>query len=347
MPRGNYLKMDTKLTLSASPHIRKDISTSRIMYSVIFSLFPVLFGAVYFFGMRVVFITLSACASALVTEYLAQKIMRRKITIFDGSAILTGILLAFNLPVNVPLFIPIVGSFFAILVVKQVFGGLGYNFINPALAGRAFLMASWPSIMTGKWTAPIRPVGSTISGIPLSFSNLDAVTNATPLNILKNYPQIETLIDGLNSTVCLKSLFLGNVGGCIGETSVILLLIGGIFLIIKGYIDWRIPFGYIGTVLVFSTIFYYTGITKACPIFHILSGGLFLGALFMATDYVTSPITQEGRWIFAVGCGLITIAIRLLGGYPEGVSYSILFMNCFTPLIDRTVKPRRFGQKKM
>lgn len=327
-----------KLTVSVSPHIRKDISIKRIMYAVCGALLPALAGSIYLFGLRVLYITLISCVSAIFAEFIAQSLMRRKLTIFDGSALLTGLLLAFNLPVNVPLWVPAIGSGFAILVAKQVFGGLGYNFINPALAGRAFLVASWPGIMTGMWSPPIRTIGGTPSGIA-------AITSATPLNLLKLHFGEPEVARQLHSIESLKQLFLGNVGGCLGETSVLLLLIGGIFLIAIKYIDWRIPLAYIGTVGVLTHLLYMAGITHANGLFHILAGGLFLGAFFMATDYVTSPITHKGRIIFGVGCGVITVIIRLWGGYPEGVCYSILLMNCVTPLIDRMVRPKIFGKK--
>jgi electron transport complex protein RnfD len=262
--------------------------------------------------------------------------MRRKLTIWDGSALLTGLLVAFNLPVKAPFWIPLVGSLFAILVAKQVFGGLGCNFINPALAGRAFLMASWPGIMTHKWSAPF---SGTMSGI-------DALTNATPLGVLAKCSGNTAAIIELASHKTAAKLFLGIHGGCLGETSALLLLIGGAVLIAMKYIDWRIPLSYIGTVGVLMGIFHSLGVTSGDAIFHIFAGGLFLGAFFMATDYVTSPITHKGRWIFGVGCGVITVLIRLWGGYPEGVSYAILLMNCLVPLIDKKIIPRKLGEKR-
>ncbi len=333
------------LSTSSSPHIREDISVKKVMYSVVFALMPALFGAIYFFGIRAFYLTAISVISALLTEYLFEVITHRKITIDDGSAIITGILLAFNITPNAPFWMPAVGSFFAILIAKQLFGGLGFNIFNPALAGRAFLMASWPGIMTGKWLAPIRPSGSTMSGIN-STLHLDVITSATPLNVLKLHHSQAWVPAALNSGEVLKHLFFGNVGGCIGETSALLLLIGGLFLIFKRYADYRISLSYIGTVFVFSWILYLFGITKAGPLFHILSGGVMLGGLFMATDMVTSPVTPLGRWIFGAGGGLIAVIIRIWGGYPEGVSYSILLMNILTPLLDRTTLPRRFGEVK-
>jgi len=305
------------------------------MYSVIGALMPALFGAVYFFGWRTLYITILACASAVFSEWLSRKCMRKEF-VLDGSAIITGILLAFNLPVNVSWWIPVIGSAFAIIIAKQLFGGLGYNILNPALAGRAFLMASWPTEMTAKWSAPIRPAGSTISGL------IENISRATPLNTLKLYGQ-KIGSTQFNNWTTLKHLFIGNVGGSFGETSALLLLVGGLGLILFKIIDWRIPLAYIGTLFGLTCIAYLTKLTPASPLFHILSGGVFLGAFFMATDYVTSPVTKKGRWIFGIGCGIITFIIRLWGGYPEGVCFSILLMNCATPLIERYTRPKRFG----
>ncbi len=331
--------------VSVSPHIRWRKTTSRIMWLVVIALLPAFAGSIYFFGLRALYLTLIACASAQFSEWLCLWVRRKKIT-FDGSAILTGILLAFNIPPKSPWWLPAVGSAFAIIIAKQLFGGLGFNILNPALAGRAFLMASWPLIMTKEWMTPLRPAGSTMSGLPqmqISPKYTQIITSATPLKVLKLHSNIPAIAKNLNSLNTIKALFIGNVGGSLGETSALLLLIGGLFLIFTKIIDWRIPLGYIGTVFGFTGILYLTGVTKATPLFHILSGGLFLGAFFMATDYVTSPVTKKGRWLFAIGCGIITVIIRLWGGYPEGVCYSILLMNCVTPLLDRSTRPRRFG----
>ncbi|RKZ16523.1 electron transporter RnfD, partial [bacterium] len=258
--------------ISSSPHIRKDWNVKKIMYGVVIALMPAFIGSIYFFGWRAAYLTFLSVVTAVLTEYLFQKITKRKITAFDGSAIITGILLAFNIPVKSPWWLPVVGSFFAILVAKQFFGGLGYNIFNPALAGRAFVMASWPQIMTGRWSAPLHG----------SISGIDGITSATPLNLLKLHATDPAVLSRINSPEMLKNLFIGNVGGCIGETSALLLLIGAIFLFVMRYADWRISVGYIGTVFVVAWIFYLTGLTPAGPLFHILSGGVFLGGLFMA-----------------------------------------------------------------
>ncbi len=351
-------KPEQKLVVSVSPHIREDVSVPKIMYSVVFALLPALIGSVYFFGSRALLVTIVAVASALGTEALYQRVARRPLAVKDGSALITGILLAFNLPASSPLWLPLVGSFFAIFVAKQLFGGLGYNFINPALAGRAFLTASWPSIMTGGWTSPIRGTISGMKSATITKLGLDTVTQATPLNLAKEAMRIlndpssaqaqldvaNRALHQLNQGETLRSLFFGNVGGCLGETSTLLLLLGAIFLLIRRYIDWRIPLGYLLSVALLTGVLHTLGVSKLTPLFHILSGGIILGAFFMATDMVTTPVTQRGRWLFGTGCGIITVLIRVWGGYPEGCSYSILLMNVFTPLIDRATRPKKFGQ---
>ena len=329
--KGPFVK---QLIVSSSPHIQSNETIPRIMWSVVICLMPALIGSVYLFGFKSLIITCSSIASAIGFEVLAQLFWHRKITISDGSAIITGMLVAFNLPPNVPIWIPIIGSGFAIVIVKQIFGGLGYNFINPALAARAFLMVSWPRLMTANWLAP-----------RFGFlAGYDAITQATPLALAKNFKTPETF-QALNSWHVIKNLIIGFRGGCIGETSAILLLCGAIYLIIKGYIKYRIPIAYLGTVLILSFIFYITKLSPLSPFFHLFAGGLILGAFFMATDPVTTPMTYKGQWIFGIGCGIITMFIRLWGGYPEGVSYSILLMNVATPLIDRYTKLKVFGYK--
>jgi electron transport complex protein RnfD len=328
-------KMKELLTVSASPHIRGKLNITLAMRLVIIALVPTFIFSVYLYGIRVLIITFISIAASLGCEAVMQKMLGRKIAIADSSAILTGLLLAFNLPPGVPLWMPAIGSAFAIIFAKQLFGGLGYNFINPALAGRAFLMASWPTFMTRGWLAP---VGGTLSGI-------EGITGATPLTILKNpanYGDPSVIVSKLNEVETIKNIFIGKIGGCIGETSALLLLIGGLFLIIIGIVDYRIVVGYLASFALLASVLP----TKAHLLFHLFSGGLFLGAFFMATDWVTSPITNRGRWIFGVGCGVLTAVIRIWGGYPEGVSYSILLMNVFTPLIDRLTKERIFGQQR-
>ncbi|MDF2520928.1 MAG: RnfABCDGE type electron transport complex subunit [Clostridia bacterium] len=311
---------NTRFLVSSSPHIRSGESTQRIMMDVAIALLPALISGVWFFGLKALWLTVVGVAFAVATEVVMQKIMKRPVTVKDFSAVVTGILIAFNVPVTLPWWMVAIGSIFAIAIVKQAFGGVGYNFVNPALAARAVLLASWPVDMTA-WVQP----------------GADAISTATPLAILK----------GTEATGVLPSLwsmFVGNIGGSIGETSALALLIGGLYLIYRKVISPRIPVTYIATVGIFAFIF--SGFDLAIVPYHIFAGGLFLGAIFMATDYSSSPMTAKGQIIFAVGLGLMTSIIRFFGGYPEGVSYSILLMNVVTPLIDRFTMPRKFGEVK-
>lgn len=309
--------MDNRLIASSSPHIRSDETISRIMLDVIIALLPATLASIYFFRFNAAKHVVLAVATAVLTEAIIQKLMKKPITVNDLSAVVTGLLLALNLPPTAPLWIPVLGSAFAIAIAKQAFGGLGHNFINPALAARAMLVASWPGIMTN-WVQP----------------GPDAVSTVTPLGILVGESSDLTLPP-------LSDVFFGNIGGCIGETSALLLILGGIYLLYRGVIDWRIPLSYIGTVAVLALVFD-GGFTNM--LYHIFAGGLMLGAFFMATDYASSPVTPRGRIIFGIGAGLLTILIRLKGGYPEGVSYSILLMNLAAPLIDKYTSPRVFGE---
>jgi len=311
--------MRDNLIVSGSPHIHKKASISRIMWTVVLSTIPAGIAGVIIFGWDALWIILVATIAALSTEWAFESITRHKVTILDGSAVITGILLAYNLPPGVPLWLPAVGAVFSIIVGKAVFGGLGQNIFNPALVGRVFLMASWPKYMTT---------------FPKPF-NYDAVTSATPLAMLK-----EGKIPG---HIPYLDLFLGNRGGCIGEVCILALLIGAAILLIKGYITWHIPLTYIFTTALLTYIFGAKQLFQGDWLFHILSGGLILGAFFMATDYVATPLTPKGQVIFGIGCGLITAVIRLWGGYPEGVSYAILMMNAATPFIDRYTRNRIYG----
>jgi len=286
---------------------------------VVLSLVPTGIAGIVLFGTNALWVIVAGIATAVATEGVIQRACKRKVSVLDGSAVLTGMLLAYNLPPDVPLWLPVVGSIFAIAIGKQIFGGLGQNIFNPALAGRVFLMASWPGYMT----AFRQPLG------------YDAVTSATPLAMLKEAKFIEHLT--------YLDLFLGKRGGCIGEVCIIALLVGAIFLFIRGYISWQVPVTYIVSTGLFFFVFGPKGLWSGDWLFHILTGGLVLGAFFMATDYVTSPLTRKGQVVFGIGCGVLTAVIRLWGGYPEGVSYAILMMNAATPLIDRFTKPRVYG----
>ncbi len=316
-------------TVSSSPHIRAKITTTSIMRDVCIALIPALLCSVMFFGMRSVYLTALCMIFCVGFEYLWQKITKKPITIADGTAAVTGMLLAFNLPVTVPWWICLIGSFVAIIIAKQFFGGVGHNFINPALAGRAFLMASWPILMT-RWVEP---------GYSAFFIPDTLVSSATPLAILKT-PDVGIMPD-------FQHLFIGNIGGCIGETSALALILGGIYLVAKKIISCRIPVTYVVTVAILAFLFPNPGFDNVtCMMIHVCSGSLLLGAIFMATDYVTSPITKKGQIIMGIGCGIFTFVIRRFGGYPEGASYSIMLMNVATPLIDRWTQPRPFGLVK-
>ncbi len=321
--KNDEVAIPDMLVGSSSPHIRTEESVERIMLDVIIALVPAMVGSIYFFGMAAVKLILLAVISAVVSEVFIQKLFKKEVTIKDYSAVVTGILLAFNLPASAPWYLPVFGSVFAIIVVKQLFGGIGQNFMNPALAGRAALMASWPSLMTN---------------FPAPGEAIDAVTSATPLVILDSGNAISEIITELPS---LKDMFLGNMAGTIGETSALLLLIGAAYLIYRGVIDWKVPIVYIGTTAIVLAIL---GVDFGLLPYHLLSGGLILGAFFMATDYVSIPVTPLGRVVFAVGAGFLTAIIRVHGGYPEGVSYSIILMNVATPIIEMFTSPKVFGR---
>ncbi|HIY03991.1 MAG TPA: RnfABCDGE type electron transport complex subunit D [Candidatus Anaerotignum merdipullorum] len=310
----------SNFVVSGTPHVRSKESIQSIMRDVIIALIPATAAGIFFFGIPALILILVSIVSCVFFEWLYEKLMKKPVTISDLSAVVTGLLLALNLPSGAPIWIPIVGSAFAIIFAKQLFGGLGQNFINPALAGRAFLLASYPTEMT-TWPAPT------------GFSGVDATTVATPLATLKT---------GVMPDASLMDVILGtNIGGCIGETCAVALIIGGIYLLAKHVISWRIPVIYILTVFVLTAAIGRDGLRV--PVYEIFTGGLMLGAFFMATDYASSPVTPKGQVIFAIGCGLITTLVRIFGGYPEGVSYSILIMNLAVPLIERFTEPKIFG----
>jgi len=319
--------MNESLIVSIGPHVRDRISTGRIMWAVNLSLIPAGAAGVFIFGLKSLFIIITSVAAAVISEIIILAARKKDIgTVCDGSAVLTGLLLAYNLPPGAPLWLPVAGSFFAIVIAKQVFGGLGHNIFNPALAGRAFLMVSWPLYMT-TWRNPRWAA--------------DAVTGATPLAAAKHNAL------GILENISTWDLFTGNKSGCIGEICVIALLIGAAYLFFKNYITWHIPLTYIATVAFMSWLFAgRSGLFSGDAVFYTLSGGLILGAFFMATDYVTSPLSAKGKIVFGIGCGLLTFVIRKFAGYPEGVSYAILIMNAATPLIDRYTFPKWFGWRK-
>lgn len=325
------------LTVSGSPHVHTGQSVSKIMYGVVFSLIPAMLVSFYFFGLAAILVTLTAVVSCMAFEYVIQKyLIKGPVTIGDGSAIITGILLAFNVPSSLPLGMVVIGSAVAIGMAKMTFGGLGKNPFNPALVGRVFLMISFPVEMT-TWPKPTA----------FSTQLTDVVTGPTPLDVLKGgLARGESVGEIMPQIPDYVNLLMGNMGGSIGEISALMLIIGGIYMLVKKIITWHIPVAYLGSVIIFSGIFWLIDPTHYVdPLFHLITGGLMLGALYMATDMVTSPMSPTGMLIFGVGCGVLTMVIRLFGAYPEGVSFAILIMNAFVPLINRAFKPKRFGEE--
>lgn len=330
--------MNTKVLVAPSPHVHSGDSIQKNMYGVVFAMLPALLFSFFYFGLGALVVTLTAVASCYLFEFLIQKyILKTEVTINDGSALITGILLAFNVPSNLPIWIIMIGALVAIGIGKMTFGGLGNNVFNPALVGRVFLLISFPVQMTS-WP----------KAAGLTSGYIDVETGATPLAIIK---------EGLNSGTPLSELtaqipsnmdmFLGNMGGSMGEIAGAALVLGLVYMLIRKIITWHIPVSVIGSVAIFTGILHMVSPEAyAGPVFHILTGGLLLGAIFMATDYVTSPMSNKGMIIYGVGIGILTVVIRVFGAYPEGVSFAILIMNAFVPLINVYVKPKRFGEKR-
>ena len=391
-------------TVPFSPHIHSPFTLKKVMWDVVIALLPSTFASVYFFGMNSVWIIGISVVTAVLTELLMNLMLKREITILDGSAVITGILFAFNLPPASPWYLVVIGSFFAVAIVKWAFGGLGYNIMNPALGGRIFVMVAWSSIMINNWSptiqkflaqgkdfqtasdivvgkVPVQGIDSIVTNVSTqlinitngrriteasnfitnvmtNMANIDIVSGASPLTTLKaSYIVSTNGVDAVTSASMSTAmpysywdLFIGNIPGCIGETSALAILIGAIFLILRGVLIPIIPVLYIGSVALLTWIF--GGIPMGYgwfagdPLYHILSGGLMLGAFFMATDYVTSPMSAQGTVIYSLGLGILTTVIRLWGGYPEGVAYSIVIMNLFVPIIDRYMKNPIYGRSK-
>ena len=329
--------MSNLLNVSPSPHTHVKETTQLLMLNVVIALIPAFITSVFYFGLGAVIVTATSVASCIIFEYIIQKfILKRPLSITDGSALVTGILLGFNLPSNIPVFIIIIGSFVAIAVAKMTFGGLGNNPFNPALVGRVFMLISFPVQMT---TWPI-PAG-------LSTGYTDALTGATPLAIIKegikNGEPLSRLMEQIPSPT---HMLMGEMGGSIGEVGAIALLIGFAWLLFKKVITWHIPVSVIGTIAVFTAVLWLVNPGQnADPMFHLLAGGVLLGAIFMATDYVTSPMVPKAMLIYGCGIGVITVVIRVYGAYPEGVSFAILIMNAFVPLMNAYIKPKRFGEE--
>lgn len=335
--------MESKFVVSSSPHIRDSANTRGIMRDVIIALLPAAIAGVYFFGLRALAVILVTILSCVISEYLARKVMKRESTIGDLSAVVTGLLLALNLPPTIPFWIAIIGGAVAIVIVKQMFGGLGQNFMNPALGARVVLLVAYTQQMTN-W---INPRG------------IDVVSSATPLELAKNSLMDTAIVDVVGSATQIGEvatqvakmpsylqLFLGQIGGCIGETSALALLLGVVYLLVRRVITLQIPLTFIGTTAIFTWIFGGLTLFTGDFIYHVLAGGLILGAFYMATDYATSPVTNKGRIIMGIGCGILTGIIRLYTNYPEGVSFAIIFMNIVVPLIDRYMVPKSFGGGK-
>lgn len=325
------------LLISPSPHVHSGDSIEKNMYGVLIALIPAFVCSLLFFGTGALVVTLTSVAACLVFEYAIQKyLMKRQPTIFDGSALITGVLLAFNLPSNLPVWIVVIGALAAIGIGKMSFGGLGCNIFNPALVGRVFLLISFPVQMT-TWPLPKGFAGSYV----------DAETGATPLGLLKEAVKTGQSVTDLLSADTFagyKDMFLGHMGGSLGEVAALALLIGFAYMLVRKIISWHIP------VAIFATVILFSGILNLCnpelyagPLFHLLSGGMMLGSIFMATDYVTSPMSHKGMIIYGIGIGILTVIIRVFGAYPEGMSFAILIMNAFTPLINRYCRPARFA----
>ena len=330
------------LTVSVSPHLKSGQSVEKIMWTVVACLLPPLILSVFIFGLQTLIITLISVISCVAVEAISQRLLHRPVTIKDGSAVITGLLMAYIIPPGVPYWIPILGAVMAVYVAKHLLGGIGFNIFNPALIGRAFLMATFPVAMTSAWLPPIR------DGAIFKYmgSGIDAVSTATPLYLLKHYGS-SALMEKFGSMPAIYSdFFIGWRPGCIGETSALLLLIGGLFLIYKKYITWHIPVSMIVTVGFLTWVFGGESLFTGNPLLAVLSGGVFLGAFFMATDYVTSPSQGTAKLIFGAGVGALTVLIRLKGGYPEGVCYAILLMNPIVPALEGWFRPKRFAPQK-
>jgi electron transport complex protein RnfD len=329
--------MSNILNISPSPHAHGKETTRKLMFGVVVALMPAFFASVFYFGIGALIVTATSVTSCIVFEYLIQRfILKKPISITDGSALVTGLLLAFNLPSNIPVFIIVIGSLVALGIAKMTFGGLGNNPFNPALVGRVFMLISFPVQMTS-WPVP--------AGISSGYT--DAITGATPLAVIKegikNGESLSQLMEKVPTTV---QMLIGKMGGSIGEVAALALLIGFAYLLYRKIITWHIPVSVIGSVAVFTTILWLVKPeSNADPLFHLLSGGLLLGAIFMATDYVTSPMNPKAMIIYGCGIGILTVIIRVWGAYPEGVSFAILIMNAFVPLMNAYIKPKRFGEE--
>ena len=322
---------DPKLLIQAPPFLRQDLTTPQAMLDVIYALIPIIIASIWFFGFSALLLLMASIAGAVLTEWLFSSSPK---SLWDGSAVLTGLLLGLTLPPTLPLWMAFLGGIVAIGLGKMVWGGLGNNMFNPALLGRAFLLATFPAAMT-TWTMESGVFNSNLA-MPFMQSSVDAVTSATPLNLMQFQQETTNLWD----------LFIGTIPGSFGETSALLIIIGGLYLVVRRSIDWRIPAAILGTVIIFSSVLFLADSVRfPNPLFAVFSGGLLLGVFFMATDPVSSPLTPKGIWIFGIGIGFLVVLIRNFGALPEGVMYAILLMNATVPLIDRYTQPIAFGRK--
>ena len=336
----NYQTMSKLFTVSPAPHIHSGNSIERLMYDVLLALVPAFLVSVWFFGLGALYVTAVSVICCMSAEYAIQKyLMKQETTLRDGSAMVTGVLLAFNVPTNIPFWILLLGAIFAIGVGKMTFGGLGHNPFNPALAGRVFMLISFPVQMTS-WPKPV--VSRWNLDMVFNFGDypsyyVDAFTGATPLGVFA---------EGSGAIPSTLDMLIGNIGGSMGEVAAIALLLGLVYLLARKVITWHIPVSIIATTALFTGILWIADpIYNATPVFHLLTGGLLLGAIFMATDYVTSPMSHTGMLVYGIGIGVITVVIRVFGAYPEGISFAILIMNAFVPLINTYIKPARFGKE--
>jgi electron transport complex protein RnfD len=330
----------TDLIVSVSPHIKQSTTVATIMWTVVACLIPPLILSVFVFGLQTLIITLISVGACVATEAISNKLLKRPVRIRDGSAVITGLLLAYIIPPGVPCWTPVTGAVMAIFVTKALMGGLGFNIFNPALIGRAFLVATYPVVMTTAWLEPLR--GASL--FKYLGPGVDAVSAATPLHVLKHHGMAAFIEKFGSLSSVYADFFVGLRPGCIGETSALLLLLGGVFLIYKRYITWHIPVSVIASIALLTWVFGGEHLFSGNPLLAVLSGGVTLGAFFMATDYVTSPSQKTGQILFGAGIGALTVLIRLKGGYPEGICYAILLMNPLTPALDQWFRPKRFSE---
>lgn len=349
--------MENKLTISSSPHVHGSVSTGKLMWTVVAALTPATLWSFYLFGLAAVSVTVSTVVFCMLFEALAQMAMKRKPTLKDGSSALSGLILALTLPPGLPIWICAVGALVAMVLAKAIFGGLGQNPFNPAMTGRVFLLIAFPKPLT-QWMVPrgtgdvlyqnaVTALNAAGKAVALGGSDVDVVTAATPLGLLAKWGETADGFTAMLDFIPYRDLFMGNLNGSLGETSALLLLVGGVFLIVTKVITWHIPVSCVAAIAVFGGLFGWGTVGVEGAMFHLLSGGAVFGAFFIATDYVTSPLYPKGKVIFGAGVGVLTMVIRLWAGYPEGVSFAVLLMNATVPILDRYTKPAKFGIRRL